>query len=133
MTSGTGDSPLVGRDAELAVLRAARRAAADGANSAVFVTGESGVGKSRLLAEAVAELHAAGLVVLSGQCLDIGDASPLYPLRQALRRFQPDDGRSGASAAHAARELLAVLSGDAAGSDGAGALLERLSSGLGAM
>src|SRR5690349_5192590 len=134
MPSDTGEGPLVGRVAELAVLRTARQAAEDGANSAVFLTGESGVGKTRLLVEAVAEMRAAGLVVLSGQCLDIGDASPLYPLRQALRRFQPEQGVPGVAATHAARELLAVLGGDTGGSDGgAGALLERLSSGLGAM
>src|SRR4029453_7827796 len=128
MRSDTGEAALVGRGAELAVLRAARRAAEDGANGAVFVTGESGVGKTRLLAEAVVEMRAAGLVVLSGHCLDIGDASPLYPLRQALRRFRPEQGRPGVAATHAARELLAVLGGDTGGSDGgAGALLERLS------
>lgn len=43
-------APFVGRDAELALLRAAYRNAAFGQGSAVFVAGEAGIGKSRLLA-----------------------------------------------------------------------------------
>src|SRR4029453_8878990 len=138
MRSDTGEAALVGRGAELAVLRAARRAAEDGANGAVFVTGESGVGKTRLLAEAVVEMRAAGVVVLSGQCLDIGDASPLYPLRQALRRLSATAGagttaRDAASRDAGVRALLALLDGADTGPDGAGALLDRLSGGLGAI
>jgi class 3 adenylate cyclase/tetratricopeptide (TPR) repeat protein len=43
---------LVGRDAELAAVRAAVATVASGSGRLVFVTGEAGVGKSRLVAEA---------------------------------------------------------------------------------
>ena len=47
------EQPLVGRDAELAVVRAAFERLADGIGVIVSVTGEPGIGKSRLVAEAV--------------------------------------------------------------------------------
>lgn len=135
-TSTGGDLaevPLVGRAAELRTLRAALRGVERGDTGAVFLVGESGVGKTRLLAAAGEEMRASGTVVLSGACLDIGDASPLHPLRQALRRFVPEAGRAGAEASAAVRDLLGVLDAEAAGQDGAGALLERLSRGLGSL
>ncbi|WP_305782309.1 helix-turn-helix transcriptional regulator [Symbioplanes lichenis] len=107
MASEGDDAPLVGRSGILASLRAGLRAG-PGGTAAVFVTGESGVGKTRLLTE-VASTLGDDVAVLWGACLDIGDASPLHPVLQALR--------------HAG-----AWSGPAApGSDGAGALLERVS------
>lgn len=128
-----GEVPLVGRGAQLRTLRAALREVEGGETGAVFVVGESGVGKTRLLTAAGQQMRTAGAVVLSGTCLDIGDASPLHPLRQALRRFVPEAGRAGAETSAAVRELLGVLDGEAAGAEGAGALLERLSRGLGSL
>ena len=46
-----GRGPLVGRQAELAVLGTARRAAARGHGSVVLITGEPGLGKTRLIQE----------------------------------------------------------------------------------
>ena len=69
---------LVGRDDELSRLRAAMDTAIAGRVSAAFVRGESGVGKSRLLRETASAMRDAGFAVLSGICLDIGDASPLH-------------------------------------------------------
>nr|MDT0660441.1 AAA family ATPase [Micromonospora sp. DSM 115978] len=145
------DVPFVGRDEQLGVLHAALDRVERGDTAAVFVEAEIGVGKTRLLTVASERLRAAGALVLSGACLDIGDTSPLHPLRQALRRFSSEaptppeptaavdpDGASGPLAVSAAvrelmavRELVAVLDGEATGQDGAGALLERLSRGLG--
>ena len=51
---------LVGRDAELEELRATAKGAARGEPGVVLMLGEAGVGKSRLVAEATAELEAAG-------------------------------------------------------------------------
>ncbi len=59
--------PLVGRERELALLRALwARAGRDG-RTAVLVTGEPGIGKTRLVAELAAEVHAQGAVVLYGR------------------------------------------------------------------
>ena len=96
MTSEPDDAPLVGRSATLAEIERDLLDAGPGGTAAVFVTGENGVGKSRVLRAAAREMAAAGVAVLSGTCLDIGDASPLHPLRPALRRHDPDFDGQGA-------------------------------------
>ncbi|MFY1622983.1 helix-turn-helix transcriptional regulator [Micromonospora sp. WMMD723] len=131
MASDVDTAPLVGRADQLAVLRAALHdGVGPGQTAAVFVTGESGVGKTRLLTEAAARLRDAGAVVLTGSCLDIGDASPLHPVLQALRRFDADLTAGQARTSSAVRGLLRTFAEDSGGADSAGALLERVSRGL---
>lgn len=58
---GTDTMPLVGRDAEKALLAGVlKQAAATGRGGTVLVRGEAGIGKSRLLAEMEADARAAG-------------------------------------------------------------------------
>nr|WP_308290771.1 AAA family ATPase [Micromonospora sp. RL09-050-HVF-A] len=131
MASEVDSAPLVGRADQLATLRAALHDdIGPGQTAAVFVTGESGVGKTRLLTEAAARLRDAGAVVLTGSCLDIGDASPLHPVLQALRRFDADLTAAQARTSSAVRGLLRTFAEDSSGADSAGALLERVSRGL---
>ncbi|MBQ1024660.1 helix-turn-helix transcriptional regulator [Micromonospora sp. C95] len=128
MASDVDTTPLVGRDDLVATVRSALLDdVAPGHTAAVFLTGESGVGKTRLLREVADRLGHGGALVLTGSCLDIGDASPLHPLRQALRRLDAD---LAPPAAASVRALLGVFAEDRAGPDGAGALLERVSRGL---
>ena len=128
MASDVDSTPLVGRADLVATARAALLDdVAPGSTAAVFLTGESGVGKTRLLRELGQRLGDAGALVLTGSCLDIGDASPLHPLRQALRRLDVD---LPPAAAASVRALLAMFAEDAASPDGAGALLERVARGL---
>jgi len=54
---------VIGRGAETGALRTALRAAAGGSGGVMFLTGEAGIGKSRLAAEA----RARGAVVLAGR------------------------------------------------------------------
>ena len=68
--------------------------------------------------------------MLTGSCLDIGDASPLHPLLQALRRLDAELTGAQARTSSAVRDLLRVFAEETAGPDGAGALLERVSRGL---
>jgi DNA-binding CsgD family transcriptional regulator/tetratricopeptide (TPR) repeat protein len=103
------DGPLVGRTGTLTDIQSDLRNVGAGGTAAVFVTGESGVGKSRLLRETADALRGTGFAVLSGTCLDIGDASPLHPVLQALRR-------------HGSRQEKEA--------DDAGALLDRVSEDL---
>ena len=73
---------LVGRDLELARLREAWAAAADGQAGMALVGGESGSGKTRLVAELAAEAVAGGGQVLVGRCRRTGNA-PYEPLVEA--------------------------------------------------
>jgi DNA-binding CsgD family transcriptional regulator/tetratricopeptide (TPR) repeat protein len=98
MASDLGDAPLVGRSATLEAVRADLLDTGPGDTAAVFVTGESGVGKTRLLGETAEAMRAAGAAVLTGTCLDIGDASPLHPVLQALRRVDPEFAVAGTDA-----------------------------------
>ena len=64
---------LVGRGTERAGLLAALDRARSGRAAAVLLSGDAGVGKSRLVAELAETAGDAHVVV--GRCLDIGDAS----------------------------------------------------------
>lgn len=105
------EAPLVGRNATLADLRCGLLDTGPTGTAAVFLTGESGVGKSRLLRETAEAMRADGLAVLSGTCLDIGDALPLHPVLQALRKFEvprTEGDDAGALLDRVSRELRAV-------------------------
>ncbi|WP_250033390.1 helix-turn-helix transcriptional regulator [Paractinoplanes maris] len=111
MASEEEDGPLVGRADTLSQVQSDLRNAGPGGTSAVFVTGESGVGKSRLLRETAGAMRDAGFAVLSGTCLDIGDASPLHPVLQALRQFDHNvrpAGDAGALLDRVSQDLRAV-------------------------
>ncbi len=77
---------LVGRDAEVARLRAAVERAAGGQPATVLVAGEAGIGKTRLVTEAVDHAAGLGAVALAGGCLDVGEGVLAYaPMVEALR------------------------------------------------
>jgi DNA-binding CsgD family transcriptional regulator len=80
---------LVGRDAEIARLGALLDDAAAGRAVTALVSGDAGVGKSRLVAEAAAIAVQRGFTVLSGQCAEIGDSVPYLPFADALRTAPP--------------------------------------------
>ncbi|RIK46650.1 MAG: hypothetical protein DCC58_02475 [Chloroflexi bacterium] len=77
---------IVGREEEIATLLAATRGCLAGQPQLMLITGEPGVGKTRLLGEVVglaaAEL---GAQLLSGYALEGGGALPYFPLGRALR------------------------------------------------
>jgi class 3 adenylate cyclase/tetratricopeptide (TPR) repeat protein len=82
------EAPLVGRERELAAGREALDAVAGGAGGMLFVTGEAGVGKSRLVRELHAHFQATtrdprGLW-LHGRCVSYGETDPYLPLRGVL-------------------------------------------------
>jgi predicted ATPase len=56
----------VGREGELAVLRAAFDAVATGRPTIVLMVGVAGIGKTRLADEAAVRARAAGMLVLPG-------------------------------------------------------------------
>ena len=79
---------LVGRKVELERLRSAVDSVQNGSPRLVTVTGAAGVGKSRLVAEAL-ELASSGdgpqVSVLRGRCLDLGVAAGYWPFMDMLR------------------------------------------------
>jgi DNA-binding CsgD family transcriptional regulator len=77
---------LVGRDAEMARLRAAIERAAAGEPAAVLVAGEAGIGKTRLVTELLGQAAALRAVALAGGCLDVAEGVlPYAPVVEALR------------------------------------------------
>ena len=77
--------PLVGRDRELASVLGALSTAADGTPQAVIITGEAGIGKTRLVREASAHARASGFVVASGGCSPAsGGRLPYGPVSDML-------------------------------------------------
>lgn len=76
--------PLVGRDAPLAALAGAFVDAAAGRGRLVLVSGEAGIGKTRLAEAAVATAAAMGLTTAWGRAEESGAAPPLWPWSQAL-------------------------------------------------
>ncbi len=80
---GAGDrSPLVGRRHESTTLLDAWRRAADGHGELFVVTGEAGVGKSRLLGSVLGAADARHLVQMA--CTPHTVSSPFHPLRTVV-------------------------------------------------
>jgi DNA-binding SARP family transcriptional activator len=123
-----GELALIGRDAEIARLRRAREDAWAGRASVVFVTGEAGIGKTRLLGVVVAEAAAAGGRVLTGRFHEteqilpfqgwidglrggdvLGDLGDLGAWRGELARLFPELGPPSAGAGSPVRLLEAML------------------------
>jgi class 3 adenylate cyclase len=77
--------PMVGRERELATLRAAyERAVAESRCVLVTVLGTAGVGKSRLTHEFLAGVRP-GATVVRGRCLPYGQGITWYPIAELLR------------------------------------------------
>jgi DNA-binding SARP family transcriptional activator len=77
--------PYIGHRAELAALGAELHAVADGSARVVLITGEIGIGKSRLWREWSLNLPA-NLTVLETRCLDSMQALPFAPLTDLFSR-----------------------------------------------
>ncbi|HET8953273.1 MAG TPA: BTAD domain-containing putative transcriptional regulator, partial [Solirubrobacteraceae bacterium] len=81
------DAPaFAGRAVELAALKAAWQQASDGRRRGVLITGEPGIGKTRLAAELAGHAASHGGVVLYGRC-DDGPAAPAQPFAEALSAY----------------------------------------------
>jgi DNA-binding CsgD family transcriptional regulator len=101
----TAGCTLVGRAAELEQMEKLLGDAEAGQPVVLLVSGDAGVGKTRLLTELAARAVARGFTVLSGRCAELADSVPYLPLADALR-----SATSGPLAdALAARPVLARL------------------------
>src|SRR5713101_9016357 len=96
-------SKLVGRDMEFGRLTRVLDQAAAEEPMVALVSGDAGMGKTRLVAELATVAAARGFMVLSGRCAELGDSVPYLPLADALR-----DGTTGPSAAGPLLDALAT-------------------------
>src|SRR5712692_7210619 len=85
---------LVGRDDELAAGREAIEEILRGRGGVLFVTGEAGIGKSRLVAELRSLFEDGGSpdlrtepLWLEGRCVSYGESLPYWPFRDLLREW----------------------------------------------
>lgn len=125
----TNDPPsFVGRESDLAQLRLSFERAASGARQVVFVTGETGIGKTALVDEflrlSVARPFVVGpeqpnnlatCSIARGKCVEqYGPAEPFLPLLDALARLSRQPGNAWAAAALQQRLPEGMLSPSAA-------------------
>ncbi|MGE5224141.1 MAG: ATP-binding protein, partial [Omnitrophica WOR_2 bacterium] len=94
---------LVGRARELEILDRALHAAQNGVGSCVLLTGEAGIGKSRLAAELADLAAAANFLILQGYCSEQDRSFPYAPWIDAMRAFL------GPQSTAEANELLSVF------------------------
>ncbi|MEV0286594.1 AAA family ATPase [Kribbella sp. NPDC050820] len=84
-------TPLVGRSAEMAALLSSVDDAKTRRAGAVLLSGDAGVGKTRLLDEVATGAHERGFGVLVGHCTDFGDAGlPYLPFTEIFGRLAGD-------------------------------------------
>jgi len=79
-------SPFIGRAHELAILHERLALAERGQGQVVGITGEAGIGKSRLLAEFRRAVQGRQVTCLAGQCLPYGQMTPYLPVLTLLRQ-----------------------------------------------
>ena len=87
--SGGGET-LLGREREMATLRAALASASRGRGRLVLLSGEAGIGKTRLADTFAAEAGDLGVRVAWGRCWEAGGAPVYWPWLQAVRSLIRD-------------------------------------------
>lgn len=98
---------LVGREGELGTLRAAYEDACRGEGRVVLVQGDAGIGKSRLIEEALSEIRAAGGLTFVGRCADVEGGLPFGPVVEVFRELIRERGI--AALPSEARDLAPLL------------------------
>jgi tetratricopeptide (TPR) repeat protein len=78
---------IVGRASELAALQTIVGEVEAGQSRLVLLSGEAGIGKSRLVAALEADAHARGFLVLQGNCFQRDRTSPYAPVVDLIRSF----------------------------------------------
>jgi DNA-binding CsgD family transcriptional regulator/tetratricopeptide (TPR) repeat protein len=106
---------LVDRAAELAVLTAAWAEAATGQPRMVLLSGEAGIGKTRLIDDFVAHAASSGGLVVRGACVQLGNGTlPYAPFRSAVADLCGALGDEGVREAVGETAALGPLLGEPA-------------------
>ncbi len=104
LSRARGLSTFIGRDAEIAQLRASLEEVLAGATRAVAVVADGGIGKSRLCYEFITECRRKGLTVHATSGVPYGAAVPNFPI---LALFRSVFGVTEADAPEEARRKVA--------------------------
>jgi DNA-binding CsgD family transcriptional regulator len=123
---------MVGRDGELGRLLTLLDDAEAGRSVVALVSGDAGVGKTRLISEVTRLAAGRGFTVLSGQCAELGDSVPYLPLADALRGAAQSTGVRDALSSRPALSLLLPegREGPIADSDGSGLARQQMFGGV---
>ncbi len=97
-------SPLVGREDSVQLIHGILDRATHGSGSIVMLSGEAGVGKSRLAEEVKGYAALKGVRTLSGSCLESESGAPYYPW---IQLFQAYVAQASPQALHRACGLFA--------------------------
>lgn len=102
---------LIGRAQERATLRALIAAVKGGEGRVALISGEAGIGKSRLIAEARNIACAEGFLAVEGQCFQMDAAYPYAPLLELLRAYLRDHWQASGESRQEPllRELVQLL------------------------
>jgi DNA-binding SARP family transcriptional activator len=82
-----GDTPFVGREAELDQVQAAMAAVRSGQGQTILLAGDTGVGKTRLAYEALHLAASDGMVTLVGAAYEQEGQLPYQPFIEAFNRY----------------------------------------------
>lgn len=99
---------LVGRQHDLAALQELIERKSTGEGSAILISGEAGIGKSRLVTEAKNHAVHLGFLLLEGHCFQGDSVSPYAPLLDLFWAYFARSARSGL--ADHLRSFVAALS-----------------------
>jgi ABC-type oligopeptide transport system substrate-binding subunit/DNA-binding SARP family transcriptional activator len=80
----TPATPLIGRESELAEANAIWHKARTGEGQVLLISGEPGIGKTRLVQELIAQERYDNVLILTGECYAEGGA-PFAPIAQVLQ------------------------------------------------
>ncbi|MGD0036686.1 MAG: adenylate/guanylate cyclase domain-containing protein [Bacteroidota bacterium] len=105
------ESSIVGREAEIAVLKTALERVVSKKEQRVFIRGEAGVGKTRLKLELIKLAKSLGVVVFEGKCSSFELNTPYYlwtTLLKSILQLSPDAGESETK--KSLHDILQILS-----------------------
>jgi DNA-binding winged helix-turn-helix (wHTH) protein/tetratricopeptide (TPR) repeat protein len=119
-------TPLVGRSEDMEILQRRWATARDGAGRVVVITGEAGIGKSRLTRAMAGLASGPGVLQLCLDCTPRHAESALHPLINLLERLAPGDRIDDGAMARKHARLRRALAEAEASDDETAALADLL-------